>query len=273
MSSYKEYLPPTCLKDFVKYFWVFDNTSTPQEEVIIQNGYINLVFTLSGSISEMRGTHNREIARNFIYALNTQPVTITYDKLKCAGVCLEPWASYPMLKIAVDKLNNNYHDLRNFFPETLHGQITDINNETGDQQILNRLAQFCLTILDCNKSKPDPEMKEVVFRILQTKGNFKIQEMAGIMDMTRRGLELKFIKMLGATPKFFTEIIRFHNFVQSALQQNEKDLTTLALDTGYYDQSHLIRECRKFTGMTPRNLMMKVNSTEGLNKRISFDYN
>jgi hypothetical protein len=35
------------------------------------------------------------------------------------------------------------------------------------------------------------------------------------------------------------------------------DWTTLALDSGYYDQAHLIRDCHDFAGCTPRGLLAR----------------
>jgi AraC-like DNA-binding protein len=36
--------------------------------------------------------------------------------------------------------------------------------------------------------------------------------------------------------------------------QGNSDLIRVALDNGYYDQNHFIRDCRKYTGRVPSKI-------------------
>jgi AraC-like DNA-binding protein len=58
---------------------------------------------------------------------------------------------------------------------------------------------------------------------------------------------------VGASPKQLASIVRFRHAVRA--YRPGLTLTQLAYDAGYFDQSHLIREFRAFTGLTPRDFL------------------
>ena len=86
-----------------------------------------------------------------------------------------------------------------------------------------------------------------------------VGEDAGVAGVARevglceRQLERRFLARVGITPKRFATLRRFERAV--ALARTTASLTSVALQAGYYDQSHFIREFRRFTGAAPRELL------------------
>jgi AraC-like DNA-binding protein len=66
----------------------------------------------------------------------------------------------------------------------------------------------------------------------------------------RRFIEL-FTDQIGLTPKLYARIRRFQQTVEHAARTRAIDWAALAMDAGYSDQAHLIREFRSFSGMSP----------------------
>jgi methylphosphotriester-DNA--protein-cysteine methyltransferase len=66
----------------------------------------------------------------------------------------------------------------------------------------------------------------------------------------RRFIEL-FRDQIGLTPKAFCRVRRFQRILQAVHRRSEVDWAQVALDGGYYDQSHLIHDFRGFSGLTP----------------------
>lgn len=56
---------------------------------------------------------------------------------------------------------------------------------------------------------------------------------------------------VGVAPKSFMRIMRFNKTLTEINATQEIDWTALALDCGYYDQSHFISDFKKFSGYTP----------------------
>ena len=66
----------------------------------------------------------------------------------------------------------------------------------------------------------------------------------------RRLIEL-FRKEVGLPPKLVSRIQRFQRALQTLDERRHVDWARLALDCGYYDQSHLVRDFHDFVGLSP----------------------
>ncbi len=62
-----------------------------------------------------------------------------------------------------------------------------------------------------------------------------------------------FSKHVGVTPKAYLKIMRFQKAVGEIEKDRNVDWTRLALDCGFYDQSHFINDFKLFSGFTPEN--------------------
>jgi methylphosphotriester-DNA--protein-cysteine methyltransferase len=88
--------------------------------------------------------------------------------------------------------------------------------------------------------------------IEQAGGAVRIDDLARTLGVSRQHLALQFRERVGLPPKTFAMVSRFRR-AGAALRRHTGavDWTRLALDCGYYDQSHLIHEFRLFADETP----------------------
>ncbi len=93
---------------------------------------------------------------------------------------------------------------------------------------------------------------DCVGRILGTNGNVSIEQLAEEFLYSRRYIEKVFQTTLGISPNQLCRIVRFQNFLYDLSRKPQYKLTELALENGYYDQSHLIRDFKYFTSTTPK---------------------
>ncbi|MGH7192005.1 MAG: helix-turn-helix domain-containing protein, partial [Candidatus Saccharimonadales bacterium] len=56
---------------------------------------------------------------------------------------------------------------------------------------------------------------------------------------------------VGITPKLFCRLRRFHDALCQIQGARKPDWIAIALDCGYFDQAHLIRDFLQFAGLTP----------------------
>jgi AraC-like DNA-binding protein len=77
-----------------------------------------------------------------------------------------------------------------------------------------------------------------------------VRDVASAFGISERQLERRFLTSVGLTPKSFACLRRFERAVAEAA--SAPSLTAAALAAGYYDQSHFIRDFRRFAGVTPR---------------------
>jgi len=86
-------------------------------------------------------------------------------------------------------------------------------------------------------------------------GALRVEALAAAVGVSRQYLANQFRDHVGLSPKLFARICRFRAARAAALAaepgQHGHDWATLALDSGYFDQSHLIRDFQDFTGASP----------------------
>jgi len=66
--------------------------------------------------------------------------------------------------------------------------------------------------------------------------------------------------LVGINPKEYTRIVRFQKALEQMQHQSgEINQAQIAYASGYADQSHCIREFKKFSGYTPTSLLKVSN--------------
>ena len=83
-----------------------------------------------------------------------------------------------------------------------------------------------------------------------------IIELTSATCFSKKQFERLFNELVGANPKEYARIVRFQKSLK-LLQHGSEDtsLAQLACQCGYADQSHFIREFRRFSGYTPLSLL------------------
>ncbi|MHC3817448.1 helix-turn-helix domain-containing protein [Streptomyces sp. DT9] len=95
----------------------------------------------------------------------------------------------------------------------------------------------------------DPEVAAAWSRMLNGRGQVRVDDLAGELGWSRKRLWSRFRSQVGLTPKLAARLVRFDHAAH--LLAAGDAAATVAAATGYVDQSHLHREVRAFTGVTP----------------------
>jgi AraC-like DNA-binding protein len=100
-----------------------------------------------------------------------------------------------------------------------------------------------------------PAVRWAVDRIASTGGRLSIEELAVQTGFTRKHLGNLFQQQVGLSPKSLARVHRFRGALDILNRANgEVPWVALAEQCGFYDQSHLINEFRRFTGFSPVEL-------------------
>lgn len=158
---------------------------------------------------------------------------------------------------------------QNFVPDPIHQfteKITDIKDVWGnaarllEENIANltdnaaRVACIETFLLKQLIGRADPMINYWTRLILESNGNIRIGELASQTKISARQLERRFLDAVGISPGSFARISRMQHSLVNIELDDHSNLTALGLTSGYYDQSHFIKEVDKFTGMTPKNV-------------------
>lgn len=94
--------------------------------------------------------------------------------------------------------------------------------------------------------------QNAVSLITNSNGKLHIKVLQDQTNTSRKTLERAFTHYLGVAPKLYSRIVRF-NAVKEIMDTKDvsDNLTSLALDFGFYDSSHFAAEFKYFSGFTP----------------------
>ncbi|HET8676859.1 MAG TPA: helix-turn-helix domain-containing protein, partial [Blastocatellia bacterium] len=85
----------------------------------------------------------------------------------------------------------------------------------------------------------------------KNQGGPTVREAAKYLGLSQRRFIQVFKAEVGMTPKLFSRIQRFQQ-TRTFIQHNPSiNWADLAVDLGYFDQSHFIREFLEFSGLSP----------------------
>ncbi len=90
-----------------------------------------------------------------------------------------------------------------------------------------------------------------VRRIEASAGTIDMRTLAAQMGYSQKHAIKLFHEHVGVPPKLLARIVRFDRLVQHLKTGGAESWSELALKFHYYDQAHMIREVRRFTGLSP----------------------
>ena len=113
----------------------------------------------------------------------------------------------------------------------------------------------------------DQRLLELTANAVRLSGRITIDRLANSAGISSRQLERRFLTDVGLGPKLFCRILRFQE-VFRAVAGNPAGWAALAVDCGYYDQAHLIRDFQEFAHQTPAVLLAQSGGlTEAFTRR------
>ena len=123
----------------------------------------------------------------------------------------------------------------------------------GEQmQVFNRY--FAADALD----KTADLTASVIQTVLQHKGDIRIQQLEQLSGYTTRTIHRQFTQDTGMTPKAFCRIIRCQAALHSINSEQALSFSELAMELGFTDQSHFLRDFKKLVSTTPHDYQQQI---------------
>jgi transcriptional regulator GlxA family with amidase domain len=102
-------------------------------------------------------------------------------------------------------------------------------------------------------STPNP-VQRAILELTDARGNADLDVICAHANLSPRQFRRRCIEESGLSPKHLCRILRFRYALQLGRQlvtEAARDWAGVAAGAGYFDQAHLIRDFREFTGRTP----------------------
>lgn len=104
--------------------------------------------------------------------------------------------------------------------------------------------------------------------ITRTAGSVTVAELAEQTGYSERYVNKVFKESFGVVPKLYSKLMRFQYLLDCLDPHGDvEDFAVLSLDTGFYDQSHMIKNFKDYTYITPRKYVSMMQK-EKFNNRL-----
>jgi len=126
------------------------------------------------------------------------------------------------------------------------------------EERIHTIERFLMAFLEKHQ-KPEQWMDMAVEKLLYQYNTVKLAELSRDFFISERQLQRKFKECVGISPKAFQRNSRFEAVMKQLLLNKRKDYVTVALDNGYYDQAHFIKEFHRYAGQQPSSFLQNEN--------------
>lgn len=257
---FRSYIPSLPLRDFVSDFWLYDGYTPPhRRERILPSGTIELVINLREDELRIYGADLYEPCKRLSGALVSGAYggffgSDTVEEASIMGAHFRPGGAFPFLGLPAGELSDTHLDL-----ETLWGRsAVELRERLCGAVTPAERFRLLEEALMARLSRP-PEHHYAVSTALeffaQMDARVTIQEMTRRIGLSQRRFIQVFASEVGMTPKVFSRVQRFHRALALARRDAAPDWARLAVDCGYFDQSHLIRDFLAFSGFSPADYL------------------
>ncbi len=164
------------------------------------------------------------------------------------GVRLKPSIFYLLFNIEADKVMDRQVPISEIEKED---NLLKIFLLKDTNKRINTLKKYLLEKLK-NISKKD--FINLVDELYESPKQQTVIDIARKLGYNQRHLFRLFKVNYGLSPKVLLNILRLHLCLTLLLEEN-MDLTSIATLCGFYDQSHFIKEIKKYTGISPLKLL------------------
>lgn len=258
---YLSYQPGPPLNEFIDNFWLIEGGQAARLEKILPCGTSELVVNLKNNEIHIHNPEQPDRYRRFSGTVvsGTYSQSFVCNALQheaIMGVHFKAGGAFPFLRTTASELANT------------HANLDDLWGRSG-LELRERL---------CTAATPQQRFRilEGVLRSRLHNDNVGHRQMIAALKMFARGgtgalvravsrelgfSQRRFIQLfssqVGLTPKVFCRIQRFQRARVLAEEFEAPGWAEVAVACGYFDQSHLIRDFKEFSGSTPNTYSLQ----------------
>lgn len=255
MLSSRNYAPPSRLLPFVRRFYMFDATlpdSFELEDMLLSDNAFMRVL-LNGDWAYLDPDGNWiSLSGALVFGANSRAVRVRVKgPFSVASFAVRPSAWPALFGKPAAELADKIVPLKSLWDDDIATPLeTEVLNAAsdGDQAaIMTRGIEQQLARVGVNQIDPIVAAFEAIARNDSTA---RVEEAAKLLGLSARQLERRCLSGFGLSPKSVLQRCRFLDMASAMRGLSDADETELAA-LRYFDQSHLNREFRRYTGMTP----------------------
>ena len=249
MSLYREYPPSAALRPYVECYWSRVSGTAPGVPLtqrVLPDGCIDILFDLGS---------RRDTA--FVIGPMTRPLMFeSAETENMIAVRFRPGGAFAFFDVPMSALTDLRPEIAHFWKDATAFEATILERDSVALQI-EALESALLQRL-AGARAIDPRVRAAVASLRGKSGLTSVDSLSQELGITRQHLARRFQEQVGLTPKMFARITRMQDVLRRIGNGREVDWCTVALDSGYYDQAHMIDDFKDLCGTSPARYLAEL---------------
>jgi AraC-like DNA-binding protein len=246
--DYRETSAPRALDGILSCVWTMRGPGGGGIERVLSDGSVEIVFNFGDPFRRHLpcGAQERQPARLLVGPLSGHIQIEPTGAIDVLGIRLRPGAAAALVRVPLAELQDRDLELEAVdatLPGSLHERLGNASSEERVPLVLEAIGRAQ------RPSRVAAAVTAVCRALADSPQSFTVDAAAARTGLSRRTVERLFLRDVGLTPKRLQRISR----VQAVLRRVHGGATfaAAALDAGYYDQPHFLRDFRELAGTTP----------------------
>lgn len=250
--SYTELTPCNELRPYIRCYWGTENTMIRSEnyaatELVIPDTCVDIIYDIDYTNNTVSGGFCGVNDCSF-HAHNSGAIGHTVSTF---AIRFFAWSAYAFSEDSLKSTINGYFDIGSRFewldkiirPKLLELRTLQEKASFTEQVLLKRFSYV----------RENAVVNDTIKNILINKGSLDISDLAKESFISTRQLERLFHEYVGITPKKLSNLIRYQFLWRDILCEPDFDVLSAVHKFGYTDQSHLLREFKRYHSMDIHN--------------------
>jgi AraC-like DNA-binding protein len=237
--AHERFLPSPALAPYVEHFWsvrwdlrgeqpfVAETLPHPSVHVLFERGP-----------AQVAGLHRRKFTRRL------------RGEGRVFAIKFRPAAFRPVLGAPLSRITGRVISLR----AVLGARSAALTRAILAEQDVKRCAALAEDFL-VHALPPLPreiaQLRDLVERLARDPGITRVEQAAALLGTSLRTMQRRFLDSVGVSPKWVIQRYRLHEAAAQLSRADAPELADLALQLGYFDQSHFTRDFKAVVGCAP----------------------
>jgi AraC-like DNA-binding protein len=251
---YRREKPSAAVGRYVEFYWILEDSSPAScVQRIVPDGRAGIILNFANPFESYTNGNWKAQPEAFFVGQITGPLLLRpCGAASMLGIQFRPQGATQLLRLPISELTDSaiaIEDLSRRLFRDLE-RVRDLSLPTQAAAAVDRVLQAFVEEAEDH----DDAVVYAVREIERTRGLMSVEAVADRIGWSTRQLQRRFKDAVGISPKLFSRMQRFQD-VFRALEGPDMDWVSAAVRCGYYDQAHLIRDFREFSGRTPTTLV------------------
>src|SRR5262249_48515419 len=237
---HERYYPSPDLDPYVEHYWVVEwdlRGQAPEMAETLPHPSVHMIFEQNG-LSRIRGAARAKFSR------------LLEDKGGVFAVKFTPGGFYPFVGVRVPRFSDTSARLHDVFGAEGDALDSRVLAEDADLSRINVVEDF----LRARRPEPDENLTlvtKIVYAVAKERGILKVEDIVDYYGLNKRTLQRLFARYVGVSPKWVIQRYRLHEAAEQLASGGPVSQTELALNLGYSDQAHFVRDFKAIVGVSP----------------------